>query len=185
MQLTGFKTRWHDRILLVRNSAGANAGLNQYTNAGESESYGVELSAKFDVEQWRFELSGAAIKNNTLDGPTRACDCEPDMFPQWMADVGIGYRWPSQRLELFWANRLHENVRTGDDTQRGNVSDAGFFYRSDISLSQQWGSNWTGQIALRNIFDKNNVWPSVVNSNGGIADIPRQISFDVRYRGLP
>ena len=184
VQLTGFKTRWYDRILLVRNTSGANTGLNQYTNAGESESYGVELSAKFDFEQWRFELSGASIKNHTIDGPVRLCNCEPDMFPKWMADVGIGYRWPAQRVELFWTNRLHENVRTGDDTQKGSVSDAGFFYRSDISLSQQWGSNWTGQIALRNIFDKNNVWPSVVNSNGGVADISRQISFEIAYRGI-
>ncbi|MFT3929432.1 MAG: TonB-dependent receptor [Spongiibacteraceae bacterium] len=185
IQLTGFKTRWHDRILLVRNTAGANIGLNQYTNAGESESYGAELSAKFDFEQWRVELSGARIKNNTIDGPTRQCGCEPDMFPQWMADLGIGYRWPAQRIELFWTNRLHENVRTGDDTQAGNVGDAGFFYRSDISLSQQWGTNWTGQLSIRNLFDRDNVWPSVVNSNGGIADIPRQISFEIQYRGLP
>lgn len=182
VQLTGFNTRWHDRILL---GSSAQSGFNQYANSGESESKGVELSAKFDLEQWRFELSGARITNHTIDGPVRACDCEPNMFPKWMADVGVGYRWPSQRLELFWTNRLHENVRTGDDTQRGNVSDAGFFYRSDISLSQQWSAYWTGQIALRNMFDKENVWPSVVNSNGGVADIPRQISFDIQYRGLP
>ena len=182
VQLTGFKTHWHDRILLVSKTE---LGFNQYTNAGESESYGAELAAKFDFERWRFELSGAGIKNRTLDAPLRLCGCEPDMFPKWMADVGIGYRWPAQQLELFWTNRVHENVRTGDDTQKGNVSDAGFFYRSDITLTQQWDANWSGQIALRNMFDKDNVWPSVVNSNGGVADIPRQISFEIRYRALP
>ncbi len=185
-QLTGFKTRWHDRILLVQDAG----GFKQYANNGESESRGVELSAKFDLDQWRFALSGARITNHTINSPARSCDCEPDMFPKWMADVGIGYRWPAQRLELFWTNRLHENVRTGDDTgttslSQSHVTDAGFFYRSDISLSQQWGANWMGQITLRNMFDKENVWPSVVNSNGGIADIPRQISFDIRYHGLP
>lgn len=180
VQLTGFNTRWHDRIVLVPGTG----GFKQYANNGESESEGVELSAKFDFARWRFELSGSRIKNHTIDSPARACNCEPDMFPQWIADVGVGYRWPAQRLELFWTNRLHENIRTGDDTGTGNVMDAGFFYRSDISLTQQWGANWTGQIALRNVFDKENVWPSVVNSNGGIADIPRQISFEINYRGL-
>ena len=176
VQLVGFKTRWHDRILNV----------NQvYSNGGESESRGVELSTKFNTGRWRLEVSGSRITNHTIDSSVpRACDCEPDMFPKWIADVGIGYRWPIQRLELFWANRLHENVRTGDDTQRGNVGDAGFYYRSDISLQQQWGSSWQGRLALRNMFNRDNVWPSVVNSNNGIADIPRQISFEVEYRGL-
>jgi hypothetical protein len=102
-----------------------------------------------------------------------------------MVSAGLGYRWPTQRLELFWSNRVHENVRTGDDTQRGNVSDAGLYYRSDISLRQQWGNNWQGQLALRNIFNRDNVWPSVVNSNGGIADIPRQIALEIQYHGTP
>jgi outer membrane cobalamin receptor len=180
VQLTAFRTRWEDRILLVRNVG----GISQYTNSGESESRGVELSAKFNLDQWRFEVSGAGISNRTIDSPARACNCDPDMFPSWMASVGIGYRWPSQRLELFWANRVHENVRTGDDTVNSSVEDAGLFYRSDISLRQQWGANWEGQVALRNIFDRDNVWPSVVNSNGGVADIPRQISFEVQYKGL-
>ncbi len=180
VQLTGFKTRWHDRILLV-----SSAVERRYTNAGESESSGIELAAKLNVQQWRFEVSAARIKNETIDGPARSCGCDPDMFPTWMADIGIGYRWPAQRMEFLWTNRVHENVRTGDDTQAGNVDDAGLFYRSDISLSQQWNANWSGQLALRNLFDRDNVWPSVVNSNGGIADVPRQISFEVQYRGLP
>ena len=177
IQLTGFKTRWNDRILLV---AGA------YTNAGESESQGLELSTKFDFDRWRIEASASGISNHTISRPKGSGPAdEPDMFPRWMADIGIGYRWPAQRIELFWANRLHEDVRTGDDTQPGAVEDAGLFYRSDISLSQQWGANWSGQIAIRNLFDRDNVWPSVVNSNGGVADIPRQISLEVQYRGLP
>ena len=180
VQLTAFNTRWDDRILLVRNGN----GISQYTNSGESESRGVELSAKFSLDQWRFEVSGAGISNRTIDSPARACNCDPDMFPSWMASVGVGYRWPAQKLEIFWANRVHENVRTGDDTVNSNVEDAGLFYRSDLSLRQQWGANWEGQVALRNIFDRDNVWPSVVNSNGGVADIPRQISFEVQYKGL-
>lgn len=176
VQLVGFNTRWHDRILLV---SGA------YTNAGESQSRGVELSTKFDFENWLLEVSGASIDNSTISGPVRNCDCDPHMFPRWMASAGIGYRWPSQRLELFWSNRVHENVRTGDDTQRGNVTDAGLYYRSDISLRQQWDRHWQGQLALRNIFNRDNVWPSVVNSNGGVADIPRQIALEIQYRTTP
>ena len=44
-------------------------------------------------------------------------------------------------------------------------------------------SDWSGTLALRNMFDRDNVWPSVVNSRGGIDDIPRQVSIGVEYRG--
>ena len=181
VQLVGFKTRWHDRILLISTAQ----GQNQYANSGESESRGVELSAKFDFENWRLELSGSNIQNFTIDGPPRLCGCEPDMFPKWITSAGIGYRWPAQRLELFWNNSLHEDVRTGDDTQRGNVGNAGFYYRSDLSLQHQLNPRWRVQLALRNLFDRDNVWPSVVNSNGGIADIPRQIALEIQYRASP
>ncbi len=180
VQLVGFNTRWYDRILLVRSGV-----TSQYANNGESESRGAELSAKFDFERWLVDVSAARIENTTIDGPVRACDCDPHMFPKWMASAGLGYRWPAQRLELFWSTRVHENVRTGDDTQRGNVEDAGLFFRSDVSLRQQWGNHWQGQLALRNLFNRDNVWPSVVNSNGGIADIPRQIALEIQYRAAP
>lgn len=182
VQLVGFKTRWHDRILSVN---------QHYSNGGESESRGVELSAKFDIGNWKFEASGSRITNHTIESSVvRQCtDCELDMFPKWMADIGIGYRWPSQRLEVFWANRVHDNVRTGDDTQKNiftdpadHVADAGFYYRSDLTLQKEWGSAWLGRVALRNMFDRDNYWPSVVNANHGVADIPRQISFEIEYR---
>lgn len=180
LQLVGFTTRWHDRILLVPNGV-----TKKYSNSGESESRGLELSTKFDFERWMFELSGSSIENSTIDGPVRRCDCEPNMFPKWIVAAGVGHRWPAQRLELFWSNRVHEDVRTGDDATGGNVTDAGLYYRSDISLRQQWGRNWQGRLALRNMFDRDNIWPSVVNSNGGIADVPRQIALEIQYRATP
>lgn len=181
VQLVGFKTRWHDRILSVN---------QHYSNGGESESRGVELSAKFETGNWKFEASGSRISNHTLESSVvRQCDCEPEMFPEWMVDIGIGYRWSAQRLEVFWANRVHDDVRTGDDTQRNpftnpadHVTDAGLFFRSDLTLQQEWGTSWLGRVAVRNIFDRDNLWPSVVNANGGVNDIPRQISFEVEYR---
>jgi iron complex outermembrane receptor protein len=181
VQLVGFKTRWHDRILSVN---------QHYSNGGESESRGVELSAKFETGNWKFEASGSRITNHTLESSVvRQCDCEPEMFPEWMVDIGIGYRWQAQRLEVFWANRVHDDVRTGDDTQRNvftnpadHVTDAGHYFRSDLTLQQEWGTSWLGRVAVRNIFDRDNLWPSVVNANGGVNDIPRQISFEVEYR---
>jgi len=177
LELVGFKTRWHDRIVL--------AGLPvQYTNIGESESKGVELSVKYSGERWRAELSGSRIQNDTIQSASRTA--ASDVFPRWIVDAGLGYRWPSERLELFWSNRLHQNVKSGDQALASfSLPRAGVYFRSDISLRQQWDNHWQGQLTVRNLFNRDNVWPSIVNSEGGVHDIPRQVSLEVEYRGLP
>jgi len=178
LELVGFKTRWHDRIVL------ANSTPRRYMNIGESESKGIELSAKYNSERWRVELSGSRIENDTIQSASRTA--ASDVFPRWILDVGLGYRWPEERLELFWSNRLHEDVKSGDQALAVQpLPRAGMFYRSDLSLRQQWTDHWQGQLTLRNLFDRDNVWPSIVNSRDGVADIPRQISFEIEYRGLP
>lgn len=177
LEMVGFKTRWHDRIVLA-------GSPRRYTNVGESESKGVELSAKYSGERWRVELSGSRIQNYTIQSANLTA--ASDVFPKWMADIGFGYRWPTQRLELFWSNRIHENVKTGDQALAVQpLPRAGLYFRSDLTLRQQWNNSWQGQVTLRNIFDRDNAWPSIVNNFGGVPDIPRQISFELEYRGLP
>lgn len=178
-EVVGFKNRWHDRILLTENPL-VPAG-RYYTNRDESESKGLEATVAYVEERWRLELSGARINNRNLD-----TGVSTGVFPKWMVGLGAGYRWPAQRLELFWSNRVHENVNDGDKTFAvAPVKKAGTYFRSDLSLRQQWTDHWQGQLTLRNIFDRDNVWPSIVNSRGGVDDIPRQVSLEVEYRGLP
>lgn len=179
LELVGFDSRWHDRILLVQDPA---APLQRrYTNVGESEARGVEMNAQYHLEQWRVEMSGAYIENTNLD--TRRASSE---FPNWMVNLGLGYRWPAQRMELFWSNRLHESVNVGDQAVASEqLAETGTFFRSDLSLRKQWGRAWETQLTLRNLFDRDNTWPSIVNSRGGIEDVSRQVSLEVIYRGTP
>jgi iron complex outermembrane receptor protein len=177
IELVLFQNDWADRILLAPDAA--TPGLQRYTNVGESESEGVELSVNYALDNWQVQLSAASIENRNLDS-----DKESTAFPEWMLNVGVGYRWPAARLQLFWSNRLHDGVKLGDQAlTREPLDDAPLFWRSDLNLKQQWSSNWSGAVTLRNMFDRDNVWPSVVNSRGGIEDIPRQISFGVEYTG--
>lgn len=179
LELVGFNSRWEDRILLVQDPAAALG--RRYTNAGESEARGVEMSAQYRHQQWRVELTGAYIENTNLD-----TDRDSSEFPNWMLGVGVGYRWPAQRLELFWSNRLHESVNVGDQAVASmRLEETGTFFRSDLTLRKQWGKRIETQLTLRNLFDRENIWPSIVNSRGGIEDIERQFAVEVIYRGLP
>lgn len=177
-EVVGFANRWDDRILLMQD-ASAPAG-RRYTNVGSSEAKGIESSLSWRSDRWRFELSGALLENRNRD-----TDAEPSLFPDWITNIGIGYRWPVQRLELFWANRIHEDVSTGDTAlATGPLRDAGTFWRSDLSLTREWGEAWQGRLVVRNLFDRDNVWPSITNSVGGVADIERQVVVQITWRGL-
>lgn len=178
-ELVGFANRWDERILLVQDAA---APLQRrYTNVGSSEAQGLEASLNYRARRWRVELSATAMHNENRN--TRR---EPSLFPEWVVNLGVGYRWPAHDLELFWANRLHENVMAGDTALAIEpVAEAGTFFRSDLSLTQQWGERWQGRLLIRNLFDRDNIWPSITNSRGGIEDIERQLVFEVNYRGLP
>jgi iron complex outermembrane receptor protein len=171
-ELVAFESRWHDRIILQRSSL-------RYVNVGESKSHGVEISANYVENNWRIESSVSLIRNRNLDTGE-----ETTVFPNWIVSLGIGYRWPREQVELFWANRLHESVKTGDEALpfTPQLPDAKTYWRSDLTLKQQWSDNWSGRIALRNLFDRDNVWPSVLSSRDGIPDIPRQVSFEIEYR---
>lgn len=177
-EVVGFSSRWEDRILLVQNPSAVLG--RRYTNVGSSEAQGLESSLTWRGDRWRLELSGSYIRNRN-----RETDEEPSVMPDWIANIGVGYRWPAHDIELFWANRLHEDVKVGDTALASRpLDDAGLFYRSDLSLTQDWSPNWQGRLVVRNLFDRNNVWPSITNSHGGVADIERQVVLEITYRGL-
>ncbi|MET0380263.1 MAG: TonB-dependent receptor [Spongiibacteraceae bacterium] len=176
LELVGFESKWHDRIILSSDPS----ALNQlrYANVGESESKGAELSATYINDRWRLEFSGSSIANRNLD-----TDMKSTIFPEWIVNVGAGYRWPTQKIELFVNNRWHQDVKVGDPgltTQQ--FDNAGVFFRTDITLKQQWTAEWSGRLAVRNAFDRENIWPAVVNNRGGVIDIERQVAFELEYR---
>lgn len=179
VELVGFDNTWDDRILLVQNPSAPL--LRSYTNIGESESNGVELSVNYHLERWTVAFSSSYIENEN-----RTTQVESSVFPNWIASFAVGYRWPQQRIELFWSNRLHESVTVGDQAlSRVELDETGTFFRSDLVLRKQWDARWESRVTVRNLFDRDNVWPSIVNSRGGIEDIGQQFSIEMLYRALP
>lgn len=178
-ELVGFANRWEDRILLVQDLTDPLG--RRYTNIGSSEAQGIESALTYLGPRWRFELNATAMHNENRD--TRR---EPSLFPEWVTNLGIGYRWPQYNLELYWSTHIHQDVTTGDTSlTRVGVTDAGTFIRSDLSLAQTWRNRWQGRFVVRNLFDRDNSWPSITNSRGGIRDMGRQILLEVTWRGLP
>lgn len=175
VELVRFQSDWHNRIILSPDLTALNH--LRYANIGESQSNGYEISTTYLAPHWRFEFSGSSISNRNL-----VTDKESSVFPEWIVNIGAGYRWPEKKLELFINNRIHQDVKVGDralpSEQLGNT---GTFIRTDITLKQQWTESWSGSVAVRNVFDRENIWPAVVNNRGGAPDLARQFMLEINY----
>ena len=176
IELVGFNSKWNDRIILGADPTAPRG--RRYANIGESESQGAELVLNYTANGWRVEMSGSRISNRNLDTGT-----DSTMFPEWILNLGAGYQWPASGIELFVNNRVHEDVKVGDQALTTQpLSNTGTFFRTDLALKQEWTPALSGRIVVRNLFDRDNIWPTAVNNLGGVADIERQIAFEIEYR---
>lgn len=176
LELVGFDSQWRDRIILQPDPTARNG--RRYANVGESESKGLELSLNYRANNWRVEASASSISNRNV-----ATGGESGIFPEWMLNLGGGYRWQGPKLEFFVSNHAHQDIKVGDQGLSAvELDDAGIFFRTDVSLQQEWTPALKGRVVVRNVFDRDNTWPALLNNRGGFADIGRQVVFELDYR---
>ncbi len=176
LEWTLFHSRWQERITLVPFNQGG--FTSRYVNSGESQSSGSEISLRSQLNQWIIETSASYIfsENNETNQWI-------SVFPKLIVNVGVGYRWPEPQLEIFFANRFHNNVYTGDQALPPfDLQDTPNYFRSDITMEKSFRENWQIGLALRNIFNRDNALPSIANSYEGIQDIKFDVAMTIKVQ---
>lgn len=176
LEWTLFHNKWDDRIVLVPfNQAGF---TSKYMNSGESESSGSEVTVRSQLDRWLLETSASYIySENNETGQWNS------VFPKLIVNVGIGYSWPVQQIELFVTNRYHDHAYTGDQALPPFAkTDAPAYFRTDLTVNKSFKENWEVGLAIRNIFDRDNVLPSLANSYNGVPDIDFDAAVTLRYK---
>ncbi len=171
-----FHNQWNDRIVVVPFNQG---GIpSKYKNSGESESDGSEITLRSQLDRWLFETSASYIYSETTEtGQWNS------VFPKLIVNVGIGYSWPVQQIELFVTNRYHDHVYTGDQALPPFAkTDAPAYFRTDLTVNKSFKEHWEVSLALRNIFDRDNTLPSLSNSYNGVPDIDFDAAMTLRYK---
>jgi outer membrane receptor protein involved in Fe transport len=98
-------------------------------------------------------------------------------------NVGLGYSWPTQQLELFVNNRFHDKVNTGDQALPPmSSSSAPNYFRTDMTIQKRYNEHWKFGLVLRNIFNRNNILPSPANSFNGIPDLDFDVALTLAYQ---
>jgi len=171
-ELVIFSSRWHDRII-----AQVNNGRLQYGNSGDSESRGVESRMRYRSTNSMLDVAVTWTDSNGNEG-----DWVSDLFPRWMLTSTGGYTWPALGLETTVTLRHHSSVATGDEAiAHVALSETGPYWRADWALTKKIAVQWQLQLTVRNVFDRDNVIPSIVNSRDGVADLEREFELQATY----
>ncbi|UZE95031.1 TonB-dependent receptor plug domain-containing protein [Alkalimarinus alittae] len=176
LEWTLFHNQWKDRIVLV---PFVKSGFtSRYANSGESQSSGSEVTLRNQLNRWLFETSASYVYSENKE--TNQWN---SVFPKLIVNFGVGYSWPAQQVELFVSNRYHDNVYTGDQALPPfSKTDAPAYFRTDLTINKTFKEDWEIGLALRNIFDRDNVLPSLANSYNGVPDIEFDAAMTVRYK---
>jgi outer membrane receptor for ferrienterochelin and colicin len=161
--VTLFKSKWKDAINLVPISEpGFN---NQYQNLGRNDSNGIEIAFSGESEGWRWNINGSYVDSKNIGD-----DFESGYgaFPKYILNTDIEYKLPETELSLFLANRVMLKMEEGPAS--GQISETRQlpnYHTSDVSL--RWTRNHSQhyQFAVKNIFNRKNINPSIWNAENG------------------
>jgi iron complex outermembrane receptor protein len=171
-ELVIFSSKWQDRII-----AQVDNGRLRYGNSGDSQSRGVESRLRYRNADSMLDVSLTWTDSDGKEG-----DWVSDLFPRWMLTPTAGHSWPAVGLETTVALRHHSSVATGDEAIAHVVlPETGPYWRADWSLTKKVAVQWQLQFTIRNVFDRDNRVPSIVNSRDGVADLEREFELRATY----
>ncbi len=176
-ELTFFNSHWDEGIVLAPTGSGAD---NQYVNTGKNESYGAEVSTLHTFSDWQLQGSGSYVRSKN-----ERTELEYGAFPSWLFSVQADYAIPGTRLELSIHERMMLRYRQSDTLGASLPTKAKNYYRTDISARYSLSNDSSKEkilfATIQNLFDRDNVLPSLYNSEGGLSDLSRRINVGIRW----
>ncbi|HEX5362516.1 MAG TPA: TonB-dependent receptor [Fluviicoccus sp.] len=158
-EFTLFRSRWVDGIVLNP----VTQTVSQYQNTGVNDAWGAEFGHSRLWRDWR--LSGNLSHTRSRNSTTGV---EYAAFPRYIANFSAGREWGDG-----WQFQLTQRVlleRTETDSLASlPVREAPGYWRTDLHLERRREA-WRAWLDIRNLFDRDNITPSLYNAEGGIPD---------------
>lgn len=173
-----FKSQWKEAIVVGSTTTPGKFG--KFINSGNNSAHGAEASFTWQADPWNVVLSGSYVrsKNDTTQEDYNA-------FPKWILNAGMGYYFSKQKLKVQLNNRVHLDAAEGQSTTRlKNPEPLKDYWRTDLHLSNQYSKKMTLTLDVRNLFDRENFFPSIQSqtSTGGLPDEPFSIKIGILYK---
>lgn len=166
--LTLFKNDWQDGIVVTN---------RRYVNIGENRSRGATLSWGSSWHPWMTDLSASWVQSEDVTNHRNY-----GAFPKWVFNLGGGYAL-ADALRISLNNRIHYHTDEGPTSAlHSDPEPLPHYWRTDLHIEQDASRELLVWLDLRNLFDRDNSLPSLLNAEGGVPDESLNLSIGMRYR---
>ncbi len=169
-----FVSEWSDAIKAV--DTNADGSEDQFSNQGKNLSRGVEISHRQNFALWVADFSASYVTSKNKSTNTRYV-----AFPKYIINLGVGYAF-KRNWSLFVNNLVRLDASEGDVEPTIEPESLKDYWRTDVNLTHQYNAHWQFFANARNIFDRDNYFPSVINAEGGIQDEEISLLMGLRYK---
>ncbi len=167
-----FSSEWKNGIAAVDTN---NDTIDDtFANVTRSNSYGLELTLLNKIEKWLIEASASYVKSES-----ETDNADYMAFPGVIINLGIGYDFISG-WKLYVNNRVHLDAKEGPVRNAIVPDDLEDYWRTDVNLTKSFKDKWQLYANIRNVFDRKNYLPSLVNTEGGVPQ--EEISMDIGFK---
>ncbi|MCG6969623.1 MAG: TonB-dependent receptor [Gammaproteobacteria bacterium] len=170
-ELVLFESHWTDAITSADTDGD---GIDDtFVNRNENNAQGVEVTYLREVNYWTVNASGSYVQS---ESETTGIDFTA--FPKYILNLGIRYS-EAPDWGILINNRVHLDAH--DQPESSNLSDKPLkdYWRMDLTLTHSY-QRWQIITNIRNVFDRKNYLPSLVNVDGGIPDERRSVDIGVQ-----
>ena len=174
LEVVLFKSKFKNAISTIdTNGDGVD---DVFANVDVSKSRGVEISYLRELDRWRFNASGSYVKSEN-----KTQNLSFSAFPRYIVNLGVGYRFPHD-WELFVHNRFHFDATEAPRRTGTNPDKLKDYWRTDVHLNKKVSNQTTAYANIRNLFDRKNFLPSLVEQENGIPDEGISLDAGIQYQ---
>jgi len=177
---TLYGSKWRDGITIVpRVMPPPGEPPAIYANAARNSAFGAELTFNYADHGVRIDASGSYCrsKNDDTEHQYRA-------FPQYIANIGAGYRFDEQRLEFYVSNRVMARwTEYAPTTALVDPPMLRTFYQMNIHV--EWEAipdRFDFFVDVRNALNLRNQTSALWGAENGLNGTPYNASIGLRVR---
>lgn len=163
-RLIAFKTLWQDGIIAI--PSGSQENPFRLVNQQQNESQGFSWQVNRDLQNLSLGFSGSYVSSEEHDSGRNYA-----MFPKWIANMELGWRFPQWNTQLYLQQRfMLEMVDVDSSSVQFNAMELPNYSRTDITAMKKINKQISLSLSIRNLFDRNNILPSINRSKEGTPD---------------